>query len=159
MGLLQHSVSTILDQFRLNYFRRTPITTQKKIKKERRRKLRWWVFLSIELPNHWDVLIGKGHQSAADNFLAVIPRKEPLRVVFGQDNVTFNRKLSSDLLIVENFFGRLGLLWPIPSIIGVWSEKLYDLIFSLGIAFKNYRIFYMGWDKQVANDLINIITD
>ena len=47
----------------------------------------------------------KGCRSAADNFRAVIPHKKPLWGALAQYDVKFNRKLSSDRIIVQSSFG------------------------------------------------------
>ena len=105
----------------------------------------------------------KGYQGAADVMRAVVPRKKPLRSVMLLEDVRFNRKLSSDRIIVENYFGRLSQLWAILSRKWVRSEKLYDLIFGLGIAFTNYHVTLHSlkdvdgeWFTRHRNRLISI---
>jgi len=71
--------------------------------------------LSDEYPDHWAVLMDKGYQSSAEVLRAITPKKKPLRGVLGRDDERFNRLLSSDRIIVEKFFGRLGQLWTILS--------------------------------------------
>lgn len=52
----------------------------------------------------------------------------------------FNRNLSSDRIIVENYFWRICQFRAIISRKSVRSEKLYDLIFGLDVAFTNYHV-------------------
>ena len=90
--------------------------------------------------NSWGVLMDKGYQGAADVLRAVIPKKKPARGVLSRDDEEFNKKLSSDRIIVENFFGRLGMLWTVCSAKYAWSENMYDTFFGISIAFTNFHI-------------------
>ena len=48
--------------------------------------------------------------------------------------------MSSDWILVENFFGRLGKLLAVCSAKHVWSESTYDKFFGLSVAFTNFHI-------------------
>lgn len=52
-----------------------------------------------------------------------------------------NKTISSDRIIVENFFGRLCGLWRICAKYR-WSEDLYDDIFHVCAALTNFHIAY-----------------
>ena len=41
---------------------------------------------------------------------------------------------------MENYFGRLGQLWAVCSAKFVWSERIYDTMFGLTVAFTNFHI-------------------
>ncbi len=95
---------------------------------------------SEEYQDQWSVIIDKGYQSASEVLRAIIPKKKPLRGILGKDDERFNKQLSSDRIIVENYFDQLGQLWAILSSKFVWSEKIYDGLFSLGGCFTNFHI-------------------
>ena len=96
--------------------------------------------LSNEYPSHWAGLMDKGYQSASEALRAITPKKKPHLGIICRDDDVFNKNLSSDRILVENFFGRLCQLWSVLSTKFVWSETMYDTIFSLGIFFTNFHI-------------------
>ncbi len=96
--------------------------------------------LSDEYPNHWAVLVDKGYQGAAEEIRAIVPKKKTIRGFSSREDEIFNRKLSSDRIIVENYFGRLGKLLGILGTKFRWSESLFDTIFAIGIALTNYHV-------------------
>ena len=53
-----------------------------------------------------------------------------------------NKELSSDRVIVENFFGRLNGLWEVTSRKYRWAEEIYDPILHLCVALTNIHIFW-----------------
>ncbi|KAH7474463.1 uncharacterized protein KRP23_8594 [Phytophthora ramorum] len=52
----------------------------------------------------------------------------------------FNDEVSSDRVIVENFFGRLCTLWRVCADKYRWSEDLYDDIFQICVGLTNFHI-------------------
>lgn len=98
-------------------------------------------FLSSKYSDQWAVLMDKGYHSASECFPSITPQKNPARSVLGKKYEDYNRKLSSDLILVENFFGQLVKLWPILPANFVWSNSLYDNIVALGIKLSNFHIF------------------
>ncbi|ETV63773.1 hypothetical protein H257_19295 [Aphanomyces astaci] len=54
-----------------------------------------------------------------------------------------NANVSSDRVIVENFFGRVCLLWKISYATFVWGTKCYDAIQRLTFALTNYHLTLM----------------
>ena len=96
--------------------------------------------LHEQYPNQWVVLLDKCYQGVADVLRAITPRKKPVRGMLSREDEVFNKKLSSDRILVENYFGRLGQLWGLLGKKYVWSEKLFDTVFSLGVAFTNFHI-------------------
>jgi len=91
-------------------------------------------------PNHWAVLLDKGYQGTQDVIRGIHPIRKKPNARLSQADVTFNRNVSSDRIIVENYFGRLCSLWEICSRKYRWSEALYDPIFKLCVALTNYHI-------------------
>ena len=96
--------------------------------------------MSERFGDSWGLLMDKGYQGAADQIRAIIPKKKPIRGVLSRADEDYNKRLYSDRILVENYFGRLGQLWTVCSSKYVWSEKLYDTIFGLSIAFTNFHI-------------------
>ncbi len=96
--------------------------------------------LAEKYPNQWAVLMDKGYQGAAGVLRAITPRKKPVRGFLDRDDEVFNKKLSTDRILAENYFGRLGQLWSVLSKKYVWSEKYYNLSFSYGVALTNIHI-------------------
>jgi len=54
----------------------------------------------------------------------------------------FNRKLSSDRIIVENYFGRICGLWGILSHKYKWNEANYDKLFATCLSLTNFHVKY-----------------
>lgn len=93
--------------------------------------------LLTEYPDEWAVLADKGYQGLADHVRCVHPKK-------GKTLTTNERKtndnISSDRVIVENYFGRLCGLWRICADKFRWSEELYDDIFHVCASLTNFHI-------------------
>ena len=70
-----------------------------------------YLYLSDKIPNSWAAHMDRGYQGAADVMRAPIPREKPLRSVLLQEDVRFNRKLSSDRIILENCLGVSANFW------------------------------------------------
>ena len=70
----------------------------------------------------------------------ITPFKKPNNGVLSQEEEEFNRKLSADRIIVENYVGRMGKLWSLLSVKYKWREELYDMVFALGVAFTNVHV-------------------
>lgn len=91
-------------------------------------------------PNMWAMLLDKGYQGV-DNFLRGIhPRKKPRNGHLSASEVADNVKLSSDRIIVENFFGRQCSLWGLMANKWRWSEELYDRFNAFTIAMTNAHV-------------------
>ena len=119
--------------------------------------------MAEKYPNHWAILADKGYQSASEILRAVTPRKKPARGVLGREDEWFNKKLSSDRILVENYFGRMGQLWSVLSRKFVWSEKLFDLLFAIGVAATNYHVTIhklrdddSEWYNRYKNRLLHV---
>ncbi len=66
--------------------------------------------LSEEYSDQWAVIMDKGYQSASEIFRAITRKIKPPRGILGRDDERFNKQLSSDPIIVENYFGLWGQL-------------------------------------------------
>ena len=93
-----------------------------------------------QYPNSWAVLADKGYQGLQELLRTIHPIRKPPRGVLSISDEAFNRNVSSDRIIVENFFGRLGSLWALFSTKWRWSNNLYDDFFQAGVALTNFHI-------------------
>jgi hypothetical protein len=88
----------------------------------------------------WAILVDKGYQGVQDYIRGIHPiKKQPNRRLSRSDEES-NKTISSDRIIVENYFGRLCTLWGICSNKFRWSRDLYDMIFKACVALTNVHI-------------------
>lgn len=92
--------------------------------------------------NEWGILADKGYQGSAQLLRVIHPKKKPPRGSLSDSDKEFNRNVSSDRIIVENFFGRMCSLWGLMSHKYRWNEDRYDLFFSACVAFTNVHVRY-----------------
>uniref|UniRef100_H3H7X7 DDE Tnp4 domain-containing protein n=1 Tax=Phytophthora ramorum TaxID=164328 RepID=H3H7X7_PHYRM len=64
----------------------------------------------------------------------------PCALVGDRAEETSNDQISSDRVIVENYFGRLNVLWRITTDKYRWNESLYDDVFRLSVALTNFHV-------------------
>ena len=93
-----------------------------------------------EYPDHRAVLMEKGYQGASEYVRAVMPRKKQPNRAMSLEDTTFNRRVSSDRIVVENYFGRMGQIWTVVSDKYRWSEGSYDSIFRTCLALTNMHV-------------------
>lgn len=86
----------------------------------------------------------KGYERAAEVLSVITPHKKLPKGPLRQQEEKFNKSLSSDRIIVENYSGLLGQLWTILSNMYVWLENIYDMIFGLCVSFTNYHVSSHG---------------
>jgi hypothetical protein len=96
--------------------------------------------LSDQYSHQWAVLTDKGYQGLQEVIRAIHPIKKKSNIRLTLSEKTFNREVSSDRIIVENYFGRLTMLWEICSRKYRWQEDMYDVIFSMAVALTNFHI-------------------
>jgi len=118
---------------------------------------------SEEWPNHWAILADKGYQGGADIMRMITPYKKPIRGVLSVAQERYNKKLSSDRIIVENFFGRMLSYWNIMSRKYTWSENQYDTYASCCVSLTNCLLDFNplrredgDWYVRYRNRLMNI---
>ncbi|OWY91311.1 hypothetical protein PHMEG_00040157 [Phytophthora megakarya] len=63
--------------------------------------------LASDRPDEWDVLTDKGYQGLSEVIRAIHPEKKKPGQHLTRNSVVRNCRISSDHIIVENFFGRL----------------------------------------------------
>lgn len=96
--------------------------------------------MSDKFPNMWGAIMDKGYQGASENIRAITLFKKPARGILNADQEAFNRKLSADRILVENYFGWMMSWWHIMSRKYTWSEEKYDMILGLCVSFTNFLI-------------------
>ena len=96
--------------------------------------------LSAEHPEMWGVLVDKGYQGAQEFIRAVHPIKKPPNSTLTLSEEQFNRRVASDRIIVENYFGRVCGLWSVLERKWRWAEESYDNIFRLCLALTNWHV-------------------
>ncbi|ETV74063.1 hypothetical protein H257_11374 [Aphanomyces astaci] len=82
----------------------------------------------------------------SDNELSILDhgeKKNPPRGFLDPDDVVRNRRVSSDRVVVEIFFGRVCSLWKVSYATFTWSAKFYDEIQHLMFALTNFRVSLM----------------
>ena len=67
---------------------------------------------------------------------AIVPKRKPKL----ESEREFNRKIGSDQVICENFYGRNKILWNILSATFRWDLREYDTIFGVCSAITNYLL-------------------
>lgn len=93
-----------------------------------------------EYGDYWAVLLDKGYQGVMENVRGIHPKKKPQHGQLNLDDERNNKAISSDRILVENYFGRLCNLWNIMSAKYRWSGDLYDQIFRLCLGLTNWHI-------------------
>lgn len=96
--------------------------------------------LSDEHSSSWAVLMDKGYQGSADFCRAIIPKKKPINGVLAIEDMRTNSKISSDRVIVENYFGRMCSLWMVMGSKYRWNEHKYDSFLRVCTALTNIHI-------------------
>ncbi|KAE9324764.1 hypothetical protein PF008_g17032 [Phytophthora fragariae] len=116
--------------------------------------------ISDKYPDQWAILADKGYQGMA-NYLRCIHPKKGKNLTRAE--LVNNDKISSDRVLVENYFGRLNMLWRVTADKFRWSEALYDDVFRLCVALTNYNISINplrdqngDWYRQSQHKLIQL---
>lgn len=68
-----------------------------------------------EYLGHWIILLDKGYKGALEFVRTISSKKKPDSGTMSLSDETVNRLVSSDRVIVENYFGRTGTLWTLMS--------------------------------------------
>ncbi|ETV77330.1 hypothetical protein H257_08776 [Aphanomyces astaci] len=92
-------------------------------------------FLSKEASK--SMINDKGYIGLAASLRAIHPKKKPTGGALDRHDLDRNKEVSSDRVIVENFFGRVSMLWKVSYATFVWGEKLYDDIQRLTFSLTN----------------------
>ncbi|ETW02958.1 hypothetical protein H310_05400 [Aphanomyces invadans] len=91
-------------------------------------------------PNMWAVRVDKGYIGLTE---CVHPKKRPTHGALDRLDLERNAAVSADRAIVENFFGRVCILWKIAYSTFVWGTKIFDRIQRLTFALTNFHVGLM----------------
>ena len=91
----------------------------------------------------WAVLVDKGYQGAQTFCRTIQPKKKTRGSELNHEDIQRNKRVSSDRIIVENFFGRVNMLWKISASTFKWSLNSYDMISRITFALTNYHVSLM----------------
>lgn len=69
--------------------------------------------IAQKYPKHWAVLVDKGYQGLQEYYRGIHPTKKPRNGVLTPAQVTENRHISSDRVLVENYLGCLCTPWNV----------------------------------------------
>ncbi|KAF0703053.1 hypothetical protein AaE_015577 [Aphanomyces astaci] len=94
-------------------------------------------------PAMWAVLVDLGYVGLSHTIRAIHPKKRPVRGTLDRADLDRNAAVASDRVIVENFFGRVCLLWKISLSTYVWDHKFFDGIQRLTFALTNFHLGLM----------------
>ncbi|ETV71331.1 hypothetical protein H257_13458 [Aphanomyces astaci] len=89
------------------------------------------------------LLVDKGYYGASVDVRTIHLKKNPPRGILDSDGVVRNRRVSSDRVVVENFFGRVCSLWKVSYATFTSSTKFYDEIQRLTFALTNFHVSLM----------------
>ena len=90
--------------------------------------------------NYWVVFMDNGYQDTTEVLRAVVPKKKPARGILSRSDEKYNKKLSSDRILVEIYFRRLEKLCTECPTKYAWIENLGDKIVSLSIVFTKFVV-------------------
>ena len=90
--------------------------------------------------NHSGILVDKGYQGIKEFLRGIHPIRKPIGRILTPNELHYNKNVSSDRIIVENYFGRLLTLWSVLSHKWKWSEDLYDSVLNICVGLTNVHI-------------------
>lgn len=91
----------------------------------------------------WAVLVDKGYQGAGRVLRTIQPKKQPRGGTLDRDDIARNKAVSSDRVLVENYFGRMCVLWKAVYATFKWNENRFDSVSRLCVALTNYHVGLM----------------
>ena len=100
-------------------------------------------------PDEWALYADKGYHCLQEIRHAMIPVKRPPRGILSISDEAFNRRVSSDRIIPENYFARLTCLWSLfaQNDGGAWGSTTislillwFSLIFTLSLILCGHRM-------------------
>ena len=91
-------------------------------------------------PEFWAILMDKGYVGATRSLRAIIPKKKPVRGTLSCSEFIVNSNISSDRVIVENFFGRVTDKFRILGKKYTWDRENLSLVVDVCFSLTNYHI-------------------
>lgn len=115
-------------------------------------------------PHHWAILADKGYQGGSEHTRIITPTKKRANQPLSNAERIHNSNISSDRVLVENFFGRMKTCWGVTSKVYRYAEKNYDMFMYWAVGLTNFHIkfnklrdedgdFYRSYLQQMADAL------
>lgn len=101
-----------------------------------------------QFPSMWAMLVDKGYQGAGRAVRTIQPKKKARGGVLDRDDLARNKAISSDRVLVENFFGRMCGLWNATYSTFKWNENRFDCVVRLCVALTNFHVSLMPLRAQ-----------
>ncbi|ETV97367.1 hypothetical protein H310_09702 [Aphanomyces invadans] len=98
---------------------------------------------SDEYPDSWSVLVDMGYQGLRSEVRAIHPTRRPQGGLLSARELERNGRVSSDQVLVENYFGRICSLWKIMRETYKWNENRFDVVSRLCCALTNAHVSWM----------------
>jgi hypothetical protein len=98
---------------------------------------------AITYPGYWAMLVDKGYQGLQDSIRTIQPTRQPRGGEYTPEQLVRNERVSSDRVLVENYFGRMCSLWNVMHKTYVWNEDRYDMLSRLCCALTNFSVSLM----------------
>lgn len=98
--------------------------------------------------NMWAMLVDKGYQGAGRVLRTIQPKKQARGGTLDRDDLARNKMISSDRVLVENFFGRMCNLWNATYATFKWNENKFDTVARLCVALTNFHASLMPLRAQ-----------
>ncbi|EGZ24543.1 hypothetical protein PHYSODRAFT_325652 [Phytophthora sojae] len=96
-----------------------------------------------QFPEMWAVLVDKGYQGSGRVLRTIQPKKKPRGGTLDRVDLARNKAVSSDRVLVENFFGRMCMLWKATYATFKWNENRFDCVARLCTALTNFHVGLM----------------
>lgn len=95
---------------------------------------------STDFPDMWGVLVDKGYQGIHTHLRGIHPTRKPRGGELSHTERERNKRISSDRVLVENYFGRLSSLWRVMFTTFKWNEDKYDQLVRICVALTNFHV-------------------
>ncbi|ETV99643.1 hypothetical protein H310_07712 [Aphanomyces invadans] len=114
--------------------------------------------LAAEYRSSWACLVDMGYIGVAHALRGVHPKRRPANGFLDAADLERNRRVSSDRVVVENYFGRVCMLWKIYYSTYTWGEKNYNVIQRASFALSNYHLTLMPLRAEVERFYALVLT-
>ncbi|RHZ11370.1 hypothetical protein DYB31_012799 [Aphanomyces astaci] len=90
-----------------------------------------------------ECLVDLGYIGIAHSLRGIHPRRREVHGVLDAHDMDRNHDISSDRVVVANFFGRMCTLWKISLATYTWGDKNYNTIQRTTFALTNFHLSLM----------------
>ncbi|RHY78648.1 hypothetical protein DYB31_012832 [Aphanomyces astaci] len=88
----------------------------------------------------WACLVDMGYIGISHSLRGIHPKRRPAHGSLDASELERNANVSSDWVIVENFFGRVCSVWRVSCATYTWSERNYSAIQRVTFALTNFHL-------------------